>query len=189
MRRVSVFNQISLDGYFTDAKGDMSWAHEGADDPEWQAFVSGNASGHESTLVFGRVTYDMMASYWPTPMARKQNPVVAEGMNVRKKIVFSKSLDTASWQNTTLIKTDPAEAVRKLKQESGDDMVIMGSGTIVAQLAEAGLIDSYQFVLSPLALGTGRTMFEGVTKRLDMKETSARSFRNGKVVLGYESMQ
>lgn len=189
MRKVTVFNQISLDGYFTDASGDMSWAHENSDDPEWQQFVSGNASGTASTLMFGRITYQMMASFWPTPQAMKQLPVVAEGMNLRKKVVFSTTLDRADWQNTTLIKSDPVAAVKKMKEESGDDIVIMGSGTIIAPLADAGLIDSYQLVLSPLVLGNGRTMFEGVTKRLNMRETSARAFRNGKIVLGYESMK
>jgi dihydrofolate reductase len=189
MRKVKVFNQISLDGYFTDDKGDMSWAHEGSDDPEWKEFVSGNARGEASTLVFGRVTYQMMESFWPTPQAAKQDPVVVEGMNKRKKIVFSRTLDRVTWENTTLVKTDPVEAIRKMKQESGDDMVIMGSGKIIAQLAPAGLIDSYQLVLAPLALGKGRTMFEGVSKRMNMKEMSARAFKNGKVVLGYESMK
>jgi dihydrofolate reductase len=189
MRKVKVFNQISLDGYFTDAKGDMRWAHEGSDEPEFKEYVAGNARGGEGTLVFGRITYQMMESFWPTPQALEQMPVVAEGMNRRQKVVFSRTLDKASWQNTTLVKTDPVEAVRKMKQESGGDMVIMGSGTIISLLADAGLIDSYQFVLSPLALGKGRTMFEGVTKRLNMKQTSERTFKNGKVVLGYESMK
>jgi dihydrofolate reductase len=189
MPKVLVFNQISLDGYFTDAKGDMSWAHEGSDDPEWQEFVNGNASGAESTLVFGRITYQMMESFWPTPQAAKQLPLVAEGMNRRQKVVFSKTLDKANWQNTKLVKSDPVEAIRKMKEEPGGDMVIMGSGTIISQLAAAGLIDSYQFVISPLALGKGRTMFEGVPKRVDMKHTSTRTFKNGKIVLGYESMK
>jgi dihydrofolate reductase len=189
MGTVSVFNQISLDGYFTDAKGDMSWAHEGSDDPEWKEFVSGNASVGEGTLLFGRVTYQMMASFWPTPEAAKQMPAVAEGMNRLSKVVFSKTLDKVTWQNTTLVKTDPVEAVKKMKQESSTDMVIMGSGTIISQLAAAGLIDSYQFVISPLALGKGRTMFDGVPNRLNMKHTSTRTFKNGKVVLQYESMK
>jgi dihydrofolate reductase len=68
-------------------------------------------------------------------------------------------------------------------------MVLMGSGTIVSLLAQEGLIDAYTFVISPLALGKGRTMFEGVTKRQDMKHTGTRTFKNGKVVLNYESMK
>jgi dihydrofolate reductase len=188
MRKVSVFNQISLDGYFTDAKGDMSWAHENTDDPEWTEFVSGNAGGG-GTLLFGRITYQLMESFWPTPQAAEQLPDVADGMNRLQKVVFSRTLETVAWQNTTLVKTDPVAAVRKMKQESGDDVVIMGSGTIISQLAPAGLIDSYQFVISPLALGSGRTMFDGVTTRLNMRHASTRTFRNGRVVLGYESMK
>jgi dihydrofolate reductase len=186
MRKVMVYNQITLDGYFTDPKGDMSWAHENTNDAEWQEYVSGNAGGG-GTLLFGRITYQMMESFWPTPQAAQQMPEVAAGMNRHKKVVFSKTLDKVTWQNTTLIKTDPVEAVRKMKQESGEDMVIMGSGTIISQLASAGLIDSYQFVLCPLALGKGRTMFDGVPKRVNMKHTSTRTFKNGRVVLGYES--
>jgi dihydrofolate reductase len=189
MGKVSVFNQISLDGYFTDAKSDMSWAHEGGDDPEWKEWVAGNASSDDGTLLFGRITYQLMAGYWPTPMAAQHDPAVAEGMNRLKKVVFSKTLEAVSWSNTTLIKNDPAGAVRKMKKESGADMVLMGSGTIVSLLAQEGLIDAYTFVISPLALGKGRTMFEGVTKRQDMKHTGTRTFKNGKVVLNYESMK
>jgi len=189
MRKVSVFNQISLDGYFTDAKGDMSWAHEGSDDPEWKEYVAGNASTGEGTLLFGRITYQLMAGYWPTPMAAQHDPAVAEGMNRLKKVVFSRTLDSVSWSNTTLIKSDPAAAVRKMREESGADMVIMGSGSIISLLAQEGLIDAYTFVISPLALGQGRTMFEGVTDRQNMKHVNTRSFKNGKIVLNYESMK
>jgi len=89
MRRLIVFNQLSLDGYFVDTRGDMRWAHNPALDKEWASFVTGNASG-EGLLVFGRVTYDLMASYWPTARAAQDNPVVAEGMNRMPKIVFSR---------------------------------------------------------------------------------------------------
>ena len=187
MPTVMVFNQISLDGYFTDATGDMSWAHEGADDAEWKEFTSGNASGTASTLVFGRITYQMMEAFWPTPQAMAQMPVVAEGMNRRKKVVFSKTLDTASWQNTTLVRTDPVEAVRKMKAESGDDMVIMGSGKIISQLASEGLIDEYSIVVNPIALGKGRTMFEGVKAPVNLKRTSTREFKNGNILTVYSA--
>jgi dihydrofolate reductase len=80
MRRLIVFNQVSLDGYFTDANSDMSWAHRDSQDPEWQSFVESNATGG-GELLFGRITYEMMASDWPTPLADENNPVVAERMN------------------------------------------------------------------------------------------------------------
>ena len=138
MRSLIVFNHVSLDGYFVDKKGDMRWAHQ--QDPEWNEFVAGNARGG-GVLLFGRVTYEMMASYWPTPMAAQNSPAVAEHMNNLQKVVFSRTLDKVSWKNTRLVKGDLATEVRKMKQESGEGLVIMGSGTIVSQLAQEGLID------------------------------------------------
>jgi dihydrofolate reductase len=186
MRRLIVFNNVSVDGFFTDTKGDFSWAHAGSDDPEYASFVSENAKG-DGELLFGRVTYQLMAGYWPTPMAAKNNPEVAEGMNRMPKVVFSRTLDTASWQNTRLLKGDLISEVRKLKDEAGPGMAILGSGKIVAQLAAAGLIDEFHIVVNPLALSQGRSMFDGVEKKLPLKLTSSRAFKNGKVSLTYEA--
>jgi len=183
MRRLIVFNQVSLDGYFTDDKGDMSFAHK--NDPEWNAWTEENAKGG-GTMLFGRITYEMMASFWPTPAALETMPEVAKQMNDLPKVVFSRTMDKASWQNTKLVKTGLIDEVRRMKKESGDGMVIMGSGTIVSQLAQAGLIDEFQIVVNPIVLGKGRTMFEGVKDRLNFKRTSTRTFGNGNTVLCYE---
>lgn len=183
MRKISVFNSISLDGYFTDANNEMNWAHVGGDDAEFAAFTSGNASGG-GVLVFGRVTYQQMAAFWPSPQAAQMMPEVAAGMNRMEKIVFSRTLERADWTNTRLIKEDPAVAVRALKAESGPDVVILGSGSIVAQLAAAKLIDGYQFVITPVVLGAGRTLFEGA-ERTALKLTDTRAFKNGKIVASY----
>ncbi len=183
MPKLVAYTSVSLDGYFTDANGDMNWAHK--HDPEWQAFVSENAS-RGGQLLFGRVTYDLMASFWPTALAAQSNPAVVERMNNLRKFVFSRKLDQVTWNNTTLLKGDLAAEVRKLKQEPGPNIVVMGSGSIVAQLAEAGLIDEYQIVLNPIVVGGGRTMFEGVKRKLPMKLASSRAFGNGNVVLFYE---
>ncbi|HXF49662.1 MAG TPA: dihydrofolate reductase family protein [Verrucomicrobiae bacterium] len=183
MRKLAVFNNVSLDGYFTDQNNDMSWAHR--DDPEFNTFTAENAKG-EGVLVFGRKTYDLMAGFWPTPIAAQMMPEVAEGMNRMPKVVFSRTMDKAAWKNTTLVKSDPAGAVRKMKKEGGLDMVILGSGSIVAQLAGEGLIDEYQFVVVPVILGGGRTMFEGLKKRLNLKLVRSHTFRNGNVFLCYE---
>ena len=183
MRKLIVFNMVSLDGFFVDSKGDMSWAHK--HDAEWNAFVSGNASG-SGVLVFGRITYELMASYWPTPMALQNSPVVAKGMNEMPKIVFSRTLDKASWNNTKLVKEDLAAEVRKLKKGPGPDMVILGSGSIVSQLAQQNLIDEYQLALSPIVLGKGRTLFEGVKEKLNLKLTNSRTFGNGTVFTCYQ---
>jgi len=183
MRKLQVFNTISADGFFTDGSGDMSWAHR--HDEEWAAFSNGNAAG-SGELLFGRVTYDMMAAFWPTAQAAQMLPQVAAGMNAMRKYVVSRTLREPRWQNTTVLTGDLAAAVQVLKARPGPDIVILGSGSTVSQLAAAGLIDAYQLVLSPTILGKGRTLFETIERRLSLRLTNTRSFRNGNVVLWYE---
>jgi dihydrofolate reductase len=185
VRKVITFNNVTLDGFFTDQNGDMSWAHQAAGDAEWNAFTEENSKGG-GTLVFGRITYEMMASYWPTPMAAQQNPVVAERINSLAKVVFSRTLEKASWSNTKLVKGDLVDEVRKLKQEPGEGLVILGSGSIVSQLAQEGLIDAYHIVVHPIVIGKGRTLFETVKDKLPLKLTRSRTFGNGNVLLCYE---
>lgn len=185
MRKLIVFNHSSLDGYFTDANGDMSFARNPVPDTEWDAFVAGNA-GSGGTLVFGRLTYELMVSYWPTPMAAEQMPLVAERMNNLPKVVFSRTLQAATWNNTQLVKSDLAGVIRNMKREGGEDMVIFGSGSLVSQLTQAGLIDEYQIVVDPVTLGAGRTMFDGIQKVLTLKLKSMRTFGNGNVLLCYQ---
>ena len=188
MRKLHVFNQITLDGYFSGPNGDISWAHKTPDDSEWNNFVAENATGG-GELLFGRVTYDLMKSYWPTPEAMKNDPVVAEQMNSLPKVVFSRSLDKASWNRTRLVKGDLVAEVRRMKQEPGKTMVILGSGSIVSQLTQAGLIDVYQLVVNPIVIGKGRTMFEGVDKEIGLERTDTRSFKNGNVLVSYQRKQ
>lgn len=183
MRKLIVFNSVTLDGYFAGVNGDISWAH--TQDAEFQKFVEANASGG-GELLFGRITYDLMAGYWPTPLAKQNDPVVAEGMNSLPKVVFSRTMDEASWKNTKLVKTDMPGTVRKMKKEPGNPLVILGSGSIVAQLAQERLIDEYQFVMIPVALGKGRTMFDGMKEKLTLALKGSRTFKNGNVFLCYE---
>lgn len=185
MRKLIVFNHITLDGFFTDAKGDMSFARNEKPDAEWDAFVASNA-GNGGTLLFGRITYEMMASFWPTPAAEQTMPVIAERMNNLPKVVFSRTMQKAAWNNTKLMKGDLTGEIRKMKQEPGENIVIFGSGTLVSQLAQAGLIDEYQFVMDPVVLGNGRTMFDGMKEKVGLKLKSTRSFANGNVLLYYE---
>jgi dihydrofolate reductase len=182
MRNLLVFNQVSLDGFIADANGDMRWAHK--DDAEWRAFTEGNASSG-GELLFGRVTYDLMAGYWPTPMALEANHAVAEHMNNLPKVVFSRTMQKAAWNNTRLVNGDIAAAVRKMKEEPGPGMVILGSASIVSQLAPEGLIDEYQLVVNPLVLGKGKSMFAGVAPALALKLANTRIFQNGNVLLSY----
>jgi dihydrofolate reductase len=180
MKKLRVFESISIDGYFTDRDGDMSWAHAGQDDPEFAAWVGGNAGGG-GELVFGRVTYQQMEAFWPTPLAAKQMPVVAKGMNASKKYVASRTLKP-TWKNTQLLKGDLVEAVRALKAGDGPGITVLGSGNVAAQLGEAGLVDEYQFVIIPIALGAGRTVF---TAGRNLRLVDQRVFRCGNVVVTY----
>jgi dihydrofolate reductase len=128
----------------------------------------------------------MMASFWPTPAAVERMKTVADGMNAAPKVVFSRTLEKADWNNTRLFKDELVGTVRKLKGESGTGMCILGSGEIVAQLAEAGLIDEIHNVVTPNVLGAGRTMFEGVTRRVELDLVSSRPFVNGNVLTVYK---
>ena len=106
-------------------------------------------------------------------------------MNSATKIVFSRTLNKVDWNNTRLVKNDMLSEIRKLKQESGKDLTVLGSGSIVSQLAQERLIDEYQILLNPIVIGKGKTMFEGVKDRFSLKLTKTRVFGNGNVLLNY----
>jgi dihydrofolate reductase len=184
MRKLMAFEHVSADGYFTGANGDLSWTRHDQD-PEYKQWADDNTR-RESVLVFGRVTYQMMASFWPSPMALEREPVMAQRMNTALKILFSRSLNEPTWSNTTLLKGNAIDEMRMLKQQPGPDLVILGSGSIVRQLAEAGLVDEFQLLITPVALGGGRTLFDGAAKKLELDHVSTRTFQNGKVLLIYK---
>jgi dihydrofolate reductase len=180
MKKLRVFESISIDGYFVDAHGDLSWAHSGRNDPEFEDWVGGNASTG-GALLFGRKTYQMMEAFWPTPMAAQQMPVVAEGMNARTKYVASRTI-RPTWNNSHLLAGDLVGAVREIKAGDGPGVAVLGSGSIATQLAEAGLVDEYQFVIVPIALGGGRTVF---SRKCGLRLLNQRTFRCGNVVVTY----
>lgn len=185
MRKVIVFNFVTLNGYFKGPKGDISWHKHDTEENEYavEMLKSGN------TLLFGRVTYEMMASYWPTSNAIKNDPIVAEGMNNADKIVFSRTLKKAAWNNTRLVKDNIEEEIRKMKQMTGKDMTLLGSGSILTQLAEQGLIDEYQIMVDPVVLGDGTPIFKNIKHKLDLKLTRTRTFKSGVVLLCYQPVE
>jgi dihydrofolate reductase len=183
MPSLTTFTMVSLDGFICDASGDMSWAHR--QDAEWRAFSAENAKG-DSTLLFGRTTYQMMAAFWPTAFAIQSAPETAATMNSHSKVVFSRTLREATWNNTRLASGDLATEVRKLKKEPGPGLVILGSGSIVAQLAMEGLVDEFQVVVIPVVIGSGKALFGGVSRKLNLKTIKTRAFANGNVLLCYE---
>lgn len=184
MGKLIAYNFTTLNGYFKGPDNDISWHRHGEEE---SGFASDNLEA-KATLLFGRVTYEMMADFWPTPMAIENMPEVAKGMNEAEKIVFSTTLESADWTNTTLIKDDLVESVRKLKAIPGKVMTILGSGSIIAQLAEARLIDEYQFMIDPVAIGEGTPSFQGLTRKLDLKLIDHRVFKSGVVLLSYEAI-
>jgi dihydrofolate reductase len=180
---ISSFISISLDGCYADAEGDMSWAH--TQDPEQAEFTSSNAKGG-GALVFGRITYEMMASFWPTPAAAEMMPDVAAQMNALPKIIFSRTMKSAGWRNSRIVSADLVGELSRLKAGKGPDMTILGSGSIVAQVATAGLLDELQVMLVPVALGAGKRLFDGIPRSLAWRRDNSRQFSNGNVFISYK---
>jgi dihydrofolate reductase len=182
MRKIGAFNFITLNGYFEGPRGDIGWHKHGVEENEYAAQML----GHKNTLLFGRVTYEMMAGYWPTPIAINNDPIVAGGMNRAEKIVFSRTLKKAEWNNTRLVKDDAGPVITEMKQTPGSDMTVLGSGSIVTQLAEQGLIDEYQIMVDPVVIAGGTPIFKDIRRGLDMKLTMTRTFKSGVVLLCYQ---
>jgi len=182
MRNLFAFDLVSLDGYFEGPSSDISWHNVDAEFNDYAIAMLDSADA----LLFGRVTYELMAGFWPTPEAIKNDPIVAGKMNALPKIVFSRTLNKVEWNNTRLLKDNIEDEIRKMKQMPGKDMALLGSGSILSGFARHGLIDEYRIMVNPLVLGAGTPLFKGIKDRLGLKLLAARAFRNGNVLLRYE---
>ena len=185
MTSIGVFNHVTLDGCYAGPHGEIDWFKSIQKDAAFERYTHAQSTGG-STLLMGRTTYQMMKSYWPTAEAHENDPQMANVMNDSEKIVFSKTLDpaseAASWKNVTVLREIERDAILALKRDR--DLTILGSGTIVQQLANLGVIDAYQLVLVPLILGEGKRLFDSVRKTgLTLRD--AKHFGNGVVVLQY----
>jgi len=194
MSKISVFNHISIDGFFAGLNDEIDWFKEIKRDDEWDKYIHNQAGSGNSALIFGHTTYEMMKSYWPTPEAIKNDPGMAKSVNESPKIVFSKKLKKveevsnlpagqASWKNITLYHEINPKEIIKLKKNN--DMTILGSGSIVQQFSNLNLIDDYFLVVVPIVLGAGKSLFDDV-KSMNLKLIDARTFKNGIVLLHYE---
>lgn len=179
-----MFNFISLNGFYKGSNGDISWHKHGKEENEFSA----DNLKQEAILIFGRITYEMMASYWPSSFAMENDPATASGMNKAEKILISSSMKKANWNNTSVINDNFIEELRKLKQSPGKDMVILGSGSIVTQCAEAGIIDEYQIMIDPVAIGGGTPIFNDIKHALELKLIKSRVFNSGTVLLTYQAL-
>jgi len=181
MRKLFLFNMTTLDGFFEALNQDIGWHNV---DEEFNEFAIQQLD-EIGTLLFGRVTYEGMASYWPTELAISDDPEVAGRMNSLPKIVFSRTLDKAEWNNSKLIKENATEEVLKLKGQPGKDIAIFGSSDLSVTLAESGLIDEYRIIVNPVFLGQGTTLLKGIKNKIDLKLLEAKPFKSGNVLLYY----
>jgi len=181
MRKVFLFNMTTLDGFFAGPNQDISWHNV---DDEFNEFAIDQLK-EVDTLLFGRVTYQLMASYWPTELAISDDPVVAGLMNSMLKIVFSRTLDKVEWNNTRLVNSNAAEELSKLKQQPGKEIAIFGSSDLAVTFAERGLIDEYRIIINPVFLGKGTPLLKGIIEKLNLNLLKSRTFKSGNVLLHY----
>jgi len=182
MRKVIFFMLTSLDGYFEGPDRDINWHTV---DDEFNEFAI-QQTGEFGALLFGRVTYELMAGYWPTEAAKRDDPVIAGLMNSLPKMVFSKTLEKADWNNTRLVKDNLVEEVSKLKEQPGKDIAIFGSSDLAVTCIEHGLIDEFRIMVNPVVLGDGKPLFQGIKDKLDLKLIKTKSFKSGNILLYYE---
>jgi dihydrofolate reductase len=192
MRRIIMFNWVSIDGYFAGPDGEINWIIR---DPEVdQALRESGAdgalseSGGSDTMLLGNVTYTLFENSWPAiandPNAPEVLHTMAEEVTRMTKVVFSQSRKEVTWENSKLFHGNLVEEVEKLKQGEGSPILIFGSGTIVQQLTDAGLIDEYFIAVTPVVLGNGKPLFGNVNTR-SLRLLEARHFDSGNVLLRY----
>jgi len=180
MRKLIMWNLVSLDGFFEGAKSwDLGW-HESVWGDELER-LSIDQLKSADMLLFGRVTYEGMAGYWPSAKGE-----VADRMNNIRKVVFSRTLEKASWNNTKLVKGNAAEEVAKLKEKNGKDLFIFGSANLSSTLMRHHLIDEYRLCLAPIVLGAGTPLFKASPETMKLKLIEARPLKSGGVILRYD---
>jgi dihydrofolate reductase len=179
MRRLVVWNVVTLDGFF---EGETPWDiafHETVWGDELDAF-SREQLAEVGTVLYGRRTYEGMAGYWTTA-----NGETAAMMNAVPKAVISNTLETADWNNTRLLKGRAEDAVRALKAEDGKDVYVFGSAELIDALRKAGLVDEYRLCIAPVLLGRGNPMFKEAGARLGLDVASARVLKSGGLLVFY----
>lgn len=182
MRKVFLFMMVTLDGFFEGPNHEIDWHNV---DEEFNEFAINQL--HEiDTLLFGRATYLGMASFWPTPFAKENDPIVANLMNTTPKIVFSTTLEQAEWEHSRLVKDHVAEEITQLKQQQGKDVAIFGSSDLAASLLRMGLLDELRVMVNPVVLGSGKRLFEGFNQKLSLKLLNTKPFTSGNVLLTYQ---
>ena len=182
MRKIILFDMISLDGFFEGANHSLDWHNV---DAEFNEFANDQLKSVD-TLIFGRKAYDLMVNYWTTSAALTDDPAIANQMNSKHKIVFSKTMTKAEWNNTRLIKGNIKEEIEELKKLAGQDLIIMGSANLASTFRQLDLIDEYRIMVNPIVLGQGTPLFMQSTERFNLKLIKTKTFNSGNVLLYYE---
>ena len=182
MRKVIWYNLITLDGFFEGPNREIDWHNV---DEEYNKFAAEMLDSLD-LLWFGRVTYELMANYWPTEAAITDDPIIAEKMNSKPKVVFSTRLENVAWSNSTLIKKNFIKEASKMEHTSGRDIGVFGSAILGDSLLEAGLVDEIWVMVNPVVLRHGRSLFSDGVERLNLKRLDSRMFANGNVLMTYQ---
>lgn len=179
MRRVIMWNIVTMDGFF---EGPSPWDldfHNDVWGEELEHFGLEQCAAAD-TILFGRATYEGMASHWPTAKGK-----TADFMNAIRKVVFSRTLESADWNNTRLVAGPAEEEVARLKQEPGKDILTFGSADLCSTLMRHGLIDEYRIGVAPVVLGGGSPLFKPGPDRFKFELVDTRALKTGCVILTY----
>lgn len=189
MGNIVLFMHASLDGFAAGTKGEMNWIRV---DEEIFDFVEERIA-RTNTALYGRVTFQMMESYWPTaadqPGASKHDRVHAAWYKTARKVVLSNTLNQGSFTNTTVISKDYAAAIRNLKKETTGDILLFGSPTTAHSLLAENLIDECWLFINPVLLGDGIPVFKGIKEREQLKLMKTHVFSSGVVCLQHELLR
>lgn len=186
MRKLVLFLHLSLDGFSATEDSGLDWIpYDGAFEKYAEKIVSTVGSP-----VYGRITYEMMKGYWPAVLvdesASKHDKEHAEWLEAAEKIVVSTTLPEQDWNNTRVIRDNLVEEFTKLKQEPGKDLVIFGSMTLATSLMESDLIDEFQFTISPVMLGKGKTFIRNIEKKIPLELLTPETIEGGVIGLHYK---
>lgn len=176
MRKLIIWDMVTVDGFFEGPDRDIGWF---VFEEELETYIR-ETQANAGTLIFGRVTYELMAAYWPSAQGW-----IADFMNGIEKVVFSCTLQSADWNNTKLFDGNVVEEVSRLKATAGGDVFVFGSADLTATLIEHGLIDEYRLGINPVLLGRGSPMFKGSPDRISLKHLETRTLKSGVVILHY----
>jgi dihydrofolate reductase len=183
MGRLIMWNLVTLDGFFEGPdKWSLDW-HNIAWGPELEELSIAQLRA-AAMLMFGRITYEGMAKHWPT--ADGENDEIASFMNSLPKVVFSRTLDRAEWNNTRLLRGNPADEVPKLKADATKDIFLFGSAALASSLIPHGLFDEYRLCLTPVVLGKGTPLFKPSAQPTHMRLVDTKPLKSGAIVLRYE---